>query len=556
MDEKTEIIIEPGQPTITLKRVFGAPRDLVFEAWTKAEHVKCWYDPGSFTLSGCEIDFRVGGKWRVFLHAPNGQDHGLTGEYREIVAPERLVHAFHYDGAQNAEATETLVFEEEDGKTILTSTVVHTSVENRDRHVRSGLEQAATQILEGLADHLQSRDSENPDVGNKEHVAIHEQAPEIPQGAGRRTQWDWRIAAGVLAVMIFGDGSLYWSLPRGGAARYVTEIVDRGSVIRTVGATGVVNPRSSTQIGASVSGKIEALYCGRDVKVKAGQLCAKIDPRPFQSVIDREKAGLMTMEAQLKKDEIRLGRAKEVFERTQVLANRRVISQTALANARSAYEKAEARAKLDEAAIRKTRDSLRAAEIDLARTDVISPIDGTVVSRNIEVGQIIEPGGETPLFVLTPDLSAILVDAKTSASDVGEIKLGAPASFTIDTFPNRVFTGEVKQISQSPQMAQGIVISAVDPGVSITPGAKTMVQIEVDRRDDVIRVPNRSLLYSARRIDAGNRTLEAPAPGWARLWVLRNGKPTAINVRLGLDDGAHTEVIEGDLQPGDQLIVG
>ncbi len=217
-----------------------------------------------------------------------------------------------------------------------------------------------------------------------------------------------------------------------------------------------------------MSGKIEALYCDRDAKVKAGQLCAKIDPRPFQTVIDREKADLAIAQARLKKDEVRLDRAKAASERSQILANRGAISRTALGNSRADYKQAQARTKLDEAAIARRRESLHAAEIDLDHTEIVSPLDGTVVSRNVERGQMIRAGKEKPLFLVAPDLTVMRVDTKVSARDIGEIKLGDEASFTVDALPARVFAGKVSQISQSPQMIQDgvshdVVISAANP---------------------------------------------------------------------------------------------
>jgi HlyD family secretion protein len=564
MNEQAEITIEPGQPTITLKRVFDAPRHLVFEAWTKPEHVTRWYDLRNFTMSDCKIDFRVGGKWRVALHAPNGQDHGFSGEYREIVTPERVVQTFHYDGAPNDEATETLVFLEEDAKTILTSTVTHTSVENRDRHVRSGMREAAAQILDNLADHLRAPAAKPAKASDAAQTMLHEQTVETRNGAAARAKWDWRLAA-ALGILIIGGG-LYWSSHRGAAASYVTEAVDRGSVTRTLSATGVVNSRPAAQLGASVSGRIEALFCDPDAVVKTGQLCAKIDQRPFQAALNREKAAIGVAEARLKKSRTRLDRAKAAFEREQILASRGTVSQTALGKARSAYEQAREHTKLDEAEIVQHRESLRAAEIDLAHTNIVSPIDGKIVSRNVEIGQMIEANKETSLFVIAPDLSAVQVDAKLSINESAQIKLGDKASFTVDAVPDHVFWGEIKQIGRSPQAVQetamqdtamqDVVIGADNHDLSLEPGMRAAIQIVVDRRENVIRAPDRSLLYSISKPDAGAPHLEAPPDGWVRLWVLRNGTPTAVTIRPGLDDGAYTEVIEGDLQPGDQLILG
>lgn len=563
MSGKPEIIIEPERPRITLERVFDAPRRRVFDAWTKAEHVKCWYSPGGFAVCDCDIDFRVNGKWRVVLRGPHGQEHGVSGEYREIEAPERLVQTFRYDGAPQVEAVETLAFVEKDGKTILTSTVIHKSAENRDWHVKSGLQDGATQVLDRLSDHLESNGVATPGA---------EQTLESRDRAARRAERVRRTAAAALAVLALAGGGLYWSSRQDVAARYVRETVGRGSVIRTVSMNGVVDPIGVTSIKADAPGKIEAVYCDIGAKVKAGQPCAKIDPRPYQSAIDREKARLAGALTQLEKDEVRLARAKADLERDRLLAKRRTGARSALDKSQAAYEQARARATLDEAAIAESRAALQAAQTNLAHAEIVSPIDGTVVSRNVEVGRAVGTSDEEQaVFLVAPDLAAMQVDVRVNAKDASEIEIGDKASFAVDALPDRVYTGEVGQIRRSPPAGQDVagqnvagqdvagqdvvvVIDAPNPDLSLALGMKANVQIVVDRRDDVIRVPNQSLRYSADRLDAGGRGGETPRSG-ARLWLLRNGKPTAVTVQLGLDDGAYTEVVEGDLLSGDQLIL-
>ena len=408
---------------------------------------------------------------------------------------------------------------------------------------------------------VRSREAEIPRMNGKVDTTTHEQALEFSGGAVREAKWAWKAAAAALTVLIFGGGWLYWSLHGGATARYVTEAVGRGSVIRTVDATGVVNPATTAPIGVNVSGKIEALYCDRGAKVKEGQLCAQIDPRPYRKVVDREKANLAVAQAGFRRDKIRLERTKAALERYQILAKRRAVSRIDFGDARAAYRQAQAHTVLEDAAIVRRRAALHAAEVDLAHTEIASPIDGTVVARNIETGQMIGASKETPLFLVAPDLTVVRVDANMSAKDIGEIKLGDRASLKVDTLPNRVFTGEVCQISETPQIIQDVathevVICATNSDLSLTPGTRTAVQIVLARRDNVIRVPDQSLRYSASRLDAGDQDLKTPPAGWARVWVLRNGKPIAVTVRLGLDDGVYIEVVEGDLLPRDQLILG
>jgi uncharacterized protein YndB with AHSA1/START domain len=154
MSARTSFLIEPGRPTIVIKRLFDAPRHLVFEASTKPEYLARWWGFRNSTLTQCTVDLRPGGAWRFVLRMPDGSEHGFGGVYREVVAPQRLVYTFRYDGFPDAEALETVTFEDRKGKTLLTSTVLHQSVENRDGHVASGMEAGATESHDRLAELL------------------------------------------------------------------------------------------------------------------------------------------------------------------------------------------------------------------------------------------------------------------------------------------------------------------------------------------------------------------------------------------------------------------
>ena len=328
--------------------------------------------------------------------------------------------------------------------------------------------------------------------------------------------------------------------------------------------SGVIGPATSTPVRARVSGVIQALYCSTNSKVNAGDLCAKIDPRPYQIVIDQKKADLVAAGARLEKDKANLAQAKAAVERDQIRAKRRAMSRKGLDNSRKAYEQAQTQIKRDEATVAQLETALHAAEINLGDTEIVSPIDGTIVSRSVELGQTVAAGSETPpLFLVTADLTVIHVDAKAGEKDIGEVKPGGNASFTVEAYPNRRFAGEVTQVRPLPQTIQNvatynIVISAPNPDLLLKPGMIATIRIVVDRRDDVIRTPNQALRYSPRDLAAlnGSGSPRAPPDSSSQLWILRDGKPIAITVQLGLNDGANTEIVGGDLQPGDELIIG
>ena len=220
-------------------------------------------------------------------------------------------------------------------------------------------------------------------------------------------------------------------------------------------AIGVVGPGATAPVAARASGVIQALYCEANMKVKAGHLCAKIDPRPYQIVVDQDRADLLAAGAQLERDKANLDQAQTAFERNQIRAKRLAITRKALDKSRKAYEQAQTQIKRDEATVAELEAALHAAEINLGYTDVISPIDGTVVSRNVEMGQTVAAGSQTPpLFLVAADLTVIHVDVNAGEKDISEVKLGDKASFTVEAFPNRFFVGEVTEILPSSQLSR------------------------------------------------------------------------------------------------------
>jgi RND family efflux transporter MFP subunit len=378
------------------------------------------------------------------------------------------------------------------------------------------------------------------------------------------THWRIPAAAVALAVLAFGGGGgwLYWSTHRTTAVHYVSQKIERGSIVRAVAASGVVVPTATTSIDARVSGVIQALYCATDTKVKAGQLCAKIDPRPYQTLVDQDNADLAAAEARLQKDNADLARSKATFEHYEAREGRRVISQKTLDKLRKAYEQTQTRTKIEEASVAQLQAALHAAQTNLEYTDISSPIDGTVVSRNVEMAQVIVAGKETPLFVVAEDLTAMQVNGNVSENDVRAINLGDKASFTVEAIPNHLFAGAITQLGRSSRTLEhaptyDVVISAPNPELLLKPGMTATIKIVVDRRDDVLRAPDQALRYSPAGHAAPSSSSGAGTPldGWPRVWILREGRPTAVPVQLGLDDGAYTEIVKGDLKPGDELII-
>jgi HlyD family secretion protein len=378
----------------------------------------------------------------------------------------------------------------------------------------------------------------------------------------------------------------------GGETRYVTAAATRGPVVRSVSATGTVNPVITVQVGSYVSGPIQALYADFNSPVKAGQLIAKIDPRPFQVKVDEARAAVANAQAQLKKDEADLAYKKLSWERNERLARENVVSQDIADNARSVYQQAVAQVALDKANIQNQQALLQEAEVNLNYTNIISPVDGTVVSRNVDVGQTVAASFQTPtLFLIAKDLTRMQVDTNVSESDIGGVLQGATASFKVDAFPDRTFAGTVGQVRQAPITVQNVVtydvvVNVPNPELLLKPGMTANVTIVIAKRDNVLRVPVEALRFSPRGaertatgasglalVDRGATNREdaagaghepaggaavgsaEPVGNAARVWKFDGGRLIPVAIRTGLDDGVNVEVLGGDLRERDSVVV-
>ena len=360
-----------------------------------------------------------------------------------------------------------------------------------------------------------------------------------------------RIAGLLAGLALLGAAAAWWFARGEPAPHYTTMPASRGAVIRAVTATGTVNPVLTIIVGSYVSGAITELSCDYNTQVKQGQVCARIDPRPYQSVVNQDRANLDIARAQLVKDQANLAYAKLNYERNASLAVHHDVSQDTADNAKSVYDQAQAQIGLDQATIELHQAELDAATVNLDYTNITSPVDGTVVSRNVTMGQTVASSFQTPtLFLIATDLTQMQVDTNVSESDIGGIREGDAASFTVDAFPGRVFHGSVTQLRQSPQTVQNVVtydavVGVAHKDLALKPGMTAATQIVTDQRQDVLRVPDQALRYAP----GGG----AAQPG--RVWVLRNGNPEAVPVTIGLDDDSFSEITGGALLPGEALIV-
>ncbi|MBI3785302.1 MAG: efflux RND transporter periplasmic adaptor subunit [Deltaproteobacteria bacterium] len=376
----------------------------------------------------------------------------------------------------------------------------------------------------------------------------------------------------LLALLILGGSGFvtyrYWSASEhNGKRSYVTESVDRGDIVSVVTATGTLNPVTSVQVGTYVSGPIQAIYVDYNSNVTKGQRVAKIDPAPFQVKVRKAEASLANAKAKVDKDQADLALKKLTLERNAQLIKRNLIAQNDVDTARSDYDQARAQLALDAAAVQQAEADLQDASINLGYTDISSPVDGVVVSRNVDVGQTVAASFQTPtLFLIAKDLTKMQVDTSVSESDIGAVQPDQTANFTVDAYPHKAFQGRVKQVRNAPITVQNVVtydvVIAVDnPELQLKPGMTATVTITTARRDGVVRVPVRALRFNPEH-KAGEATPRpSPATGGhagpkTAVWLLQpDGQIEKVDVHLGLRNDQFAELLSGDIKPGDEVAV-
>ncbi len=314
----------------------------------------------------------------------------------------------------------------------------------------------------------------------------------------------------ILLLLVASAGAYYWWSASHTKPQYVTADVSQGDVERSVNVTGSINPRVTVQVGSYVSGTVKSLSCDFNTQVKAGQICAKIDPSTFQVVVDQNAAQLNSSRAQLHKDEAALVYAKGVFDRDTNLLKEGIVAQEVADNDKNVFKQASAQIDLDKAAIVAQEASLKSAVVNLGYTNIVSPVTGTVLTRNVDVGQTVASSLQTPtLFLIGKDLTKMQVDANVSEADVGRIKVDQDVSFSVQAYPDKTFTGTVRQIRRGPITVQNVVtydvVVAVDnPELLLFPGMTADAEIVTDSRENVLRVPLAAVRFTPERAGHGS----------------------------------------------------
>ena len=402
------------------------------------------------------------------------------------------------------------------------------------------------------------------------------------------TKTTWIVGGAVLLAGLGTGGYVYVNGNQKPPVKYKTAKIERGTVTQAVTATGTINPVITVQVGSQVSGIIKALYADFNSVVKAGQVVAQIDPAPFQSTVTQMEASLQNSLGNLARARADLALQKLNFDRAQALFEQQLNAQQDVDNARTAYETSQANIQIAEAQVKQARAALETARLNLAYTTIHSPVNGIVISRNVDVGQTVAASFQAPiLFLVAKDLTKMEVDTNVSESDIGGITDGKAVTFAVDAYPNQVFTGKVVQVRNAPITVQNVVTYNVVIGVDNTdlrlrPGMTANVSIIIARRDDVLKVPNQALRFKPTLARSGEKAGGQAASAFGKqegggkggspearsregsggkskptVWIRSpQGEPTSVELKTGTTDGAYTEVVEGALKEGDEVIIG
>src|SRR5438552_7527174 len=384
----------------------------------------------------------------------------------------------------------------------------------------------------------------------------------------------------LIALLIVGAG-LGWYLNQTGGSpvAFETITVSRSALTQVVTASGQLSPVVKVEVGSQISGIIEKLFVDFNSPVKEGQLIAQLDPATYEANLIQAQGNLASVKAGLELAQLNADRAKAL--------------QADKLSAKADYERAMADLHQAEAAVKISEGTLKKAQVDLARCAIYAPVDGIVISRNVNVGQTVAASLSAPtLFLIANDLAKMQIEADVAEADIGLVGVGQDVEFTVDAFPGRTFQGKVTQVRNAPKIEVGVVtyvtiIEVNNPELKLKPGMTANVSVIVARRDNALRIPSAALRFrppksseakksespaaladakgekksgiSARKKDKEKRKSERTvyvasareqAPGGAE-----GSGARPMQVKTGISDGSYIEVIEG-LKEGDRVIIG
>lgn len=352
----------------------------------------------------------------------------------------------------------------------------------------------------------------------------------------------------ILATLLLSGWIWYWqSGSDSQQGRYKTQTIDRGDILQSISANGTLNPVVLVNVGTQVSGTVYRLHADFNDRVKAGDMLAELDPALFQ-------AQLRQSEANVANDHVALKLAQRRMARNRALVEKGFISGDALDAVEQQLEVARAQLAVDNAQLARDRTNLNYSVIR-------SPISGIVIARNVDVGQTVAASFQTPtLFQIANDLRQMQIDTSVAEADIGQLHLHQVVHFTVDAFQEREFAGVVKQLRLNPTIQQNVVsynvvVAVANDDETLLPGMTANVRFTVEQKQNVLRVPNAALRYKPAETDVDPTSASKPIEGKRLLYRLEGSHRVPVYVKTGIADNNFTEIVEGDIKEGDELII-
>lgn len=429
----------------------------------------------------------------------------------------------------------------------------------------------------------------------------------------RLTKWIIVIALCALAAVL---GWAWWSHLQA-QVTFETAALERGSIQANITATGTLNPVVNVQVGSQVSGNIKALYADFNTKVTKDQLVALIDPQIFQAQVDQASAAAASagaavvtaaaqvekakadlagaaanksnMESVLAKDKANALNAQFQWKRAEQLSKDGVVSDQDRDTAKAAYDASQAQITADQSQIDAAEQNIQSAKsqvnvaiaqwktaqaqqqqaqaalaqtrINLEHTRILAPVSGTVIARHFDVGQTVAASFQAPdIFDIAQDLTQMQVDTNVDESDVGNIRTGQPASFTVDAYPGMTFRGNVTDVRRAPIVAQNVVtydvvIKVANPDLKLFPGMTANVSILTAKQDGVFKAPNSALRFHPTADVLKRNSLPSPKSDAPQIYLLAGNKLQAVPVKLGISDGRYTAITSDSLKAGQKVVL-
>jgi HlyD family secretion protein len=401
-----------------------------------------------------------------------------------------------------------------------------------------------------------------------------------------------KVVFTVIALLLIGGaGFAYWRL--GNSTKespYLTVPVSRGNVRQVVSSTGTLQAVVTVQVGSQVSGTIDKLFADFNTKVKAGQVVAQLNQDKFKAAVDQARANLLAAQANFAKAKVGAADSLRTLERNRELRKRELMAQSELDAAQTSYDAAVAQVNVNQAQTAQAQAALSQAGVDLNNTVIRSPVDGIVISRNVDVGQTVAASLQAPtFFTIANDLAKMEVHTSVDEADVGNVQEGQQVTFTVDAFPARRFRGKVHQVRNAPTIIQNVVtydavVRIDNKELLLKPGMTANVQFLVSEKEDVLTIPNMALRFrpsdekneaqdllrqeqsrTAPRV--GARRTSRPGGGGGgggerqrvrqvRVYVVKDSKMQPIEVQLGITDGSKTEVVDGPINENELVVIG